>query len=369
MIKTSAVYFDGISSVPIKMEVEFDEHLGQFNFGVPIADSQTWAIVDTTIETLGQIITIQIKSVPLQFIKIEDAEFIAALNVYIKTNGHLSWYQNLINLGIRVHIAIALFILGMIVLIYMYLIPWIGEKSVVLVPLKYDQEIGTNFYHQYCQLNTIDTFKTATLNQFAQHLDLKNSVPLKFTVITSKNVNAFALPDGHIIVFTGILDQMKDYSELVGLIGHEVVHVNNRHTMKMICRNLSGYLFISVVLSDVNGIMAVIGDNVRNLQSLSFSRQFEREADVDGFHIMTHNKVSPRGMTELFSRLQTSNNLSIPEFISSHPITQERLKGIEKLIKSNAFPFVHDRSLQMLFEKIKEPKVTNSQRLTLKRLK
>ena len=356
MIKTSAVFFDGISSVPKKMEVEFDEHLGIFNFECPIDDAQTWAIVDTTIETLGHIITIQIKSVPLQFIKIEDVEFIAALNIYIKTNGHLSWYQRLINLGIRVHISIALFILGMIVLIYLYLIPWIGEKSVVLVPLKYDQEIGTNFYHQYCQYNSIDTVKTAALNQFAQHLELKNNVPLKFTVISSKEVNAFALPDGHIIVFTGILDQMKDYSELVGLLGHEVVHVNHRHTMKMICRNLSGYLFISVVLSDVNGIMAVIGDNVRNLQSLSFSRQFEREADVDGFHLMTLNQVNPRGMTNLFSRLQSRNNLSIPEFLSSHPVTQERLKNIETLIKSKSFPFVEDGNLKVLFKKIKQNK-------------
>lgn len=356
MIKTSAVFFDGISSVPKKIGIEFDEHLGQFNFECPIDVAQTWAIEDTLIEPLGQILTLRIKSAPLQFIKIEDAEFIAALNVYLKTNGQLSRYQSLINLGIRVHVAIAISILGMIVLIYMYLIPWIGEKSVVLVPLKYDQEIGTNFYHHYCQYHTIDTVKTDALNQFAKHLELKNRVALKFTVIVSKDINAFALPDGHIIVFTGILDQMKDYSELVGLLGHEVVHVNHRHTMKMICRNLSGYLFISVVLSDVNGIMAVIGDNVRNLQSLSYSRQFEREADVDGFYLMTLNQVNPRGMTNLFSRLESRNNISIPEFLSSHPINQERLKNIEKLIKSKSFPFVEDGSLKVLFEKIKQNK-------------
>ena len=77
--------------------------------------------------------------------------------------------------------------------------------------------------------------------------------PIKFSVINSETVNAFALPDGNVVVFTGIIDLMDDYDELAGLIGHEVAHVNNRHSMRMMCRNLAGYIFLSAVLSDVNG--------------------------------------------------------------------------------------------------------------------
>ena len=59
---------------------------------------------------------------------------------------------------------------------------------------------------------------------------------------------------------------MKSYEELVALIGHEATHVNHRHGMKLLCRDLSGYLFVSAILGDANGIMAVITDNVNSLQ-------------------------------------------------------------------------------------------------------
>jgi predicted Zn-dependent protease len=354
MIKTNAVFFDGVSSVPQPLELELNDVVGQIVFEFPIGEVQTWALIDSSIESVGSVLMIRNKTTLGQYFKIQDQAFISALNMYLKSNGHLSSYQKLINLGIRTHIALALMILGCIVLIYLFIIPWVGEKSVGLIPLKYDQEMGSNFYKQYCNYNTIDTLKTKELNQFAHQLDLKNTKELNFTVIKSNTINAFALPDGHIIVFTGIIDQMMDYSELVALIGHEVIHVNHRHSMKMICRNLSGYIFISAVLSDINGIMAIIGDNVRNLQELSYSRQFEMDAEEEGVKLMIDNKVNPKGRVNLFSRLQSTDVLTIPEFLSSHPVTKERLNGINKLIKSNSFPMAEKKGLKEMFEKIKQ---------------
>ncbi|WP_395057879.1 M48 family metallopeptidase, partial [Flavobacterium sp.] len=139
------------------------------------------------------------------------------------------------------------------------------------------------------------------------------------------------------------------------LIGHEVSHVNNRDSMKMLCRNLSGYLFVSAILGDTNGIMAIIGDNANTLQSLSFSRKFEHQADVEGFKILTANHVNPKGMSNLFKRLQEDKSaLSIPEFLSSHPITNERINDIDKLIKSKSFVVKDNPKLKTLFQEIKQ---------------
>jgi len=173
-------------------------------------------------------------------------------------------------------------------------------------------------------------------------------------VIDSPTVNAFSLPDGNIIVFTGLIHLMNDYDELAGLIGHEVSHVNNRHSMKMLCRNLSGYLFISAVLSDVNGIMAIIGDNVHNLQSLSYSRQFERQADEQGTQLMVLNGINPKGMTDLFTRLKSSETVVIPGFISSHPITTDRIVDINRLIQRTPHKFHKNSKLEELFRHVKK---------------
>ena len=124
--------------------------------------------------------------------------------------------------------------------------------------------------------------------------------------------------------------------------------------MKMLCRNLSGYIFISAVLSDVNGIMAVIGDNVHNLQSLSYSRQFEQQADEQGTNLMILNGINPKGMTDLFTRLQSSEKVVVPAFISSHPITTDRIVHIKKLINRSPQHYTFNPTLAKLFQKVKK---------------
>ena len=122
--------------------------------------------------------------------------------------------------------------------------------------------------------------------------------------------------------------------------------------MKMMCRNLSGYLFVSAILGDVNGIMAIIGDNVNNLQSLSFSREFEHQADADGFKILMQNQVNPQGMSNLFKRLDDQMSI-IPEFLSSHPVTKERIQFIDQLIKTKPYQIKENTRLEILFKELK----------------
>jgi predicted Zn-dependent protease len=147
---------------------------------------------------------------------------------------------------------------------------------------------------------------------------------------------------------------MENYDELAGLIGHEVTHVNQRHSMKMLSRNVSGYLFVSAVLSDVNGIMATIGDNINSLNSLSYSRSFEQQADEEGLDLMLQNNINPKGMTNLFKRLQSENNIDIPQFLSSHPVTENRIDYIQNLIKEKKFKTIENPILKGYFIKLKK---------------
>ena len=110
----------------------------------------------------------------------------------------------------------------------------------------------------------------------------------------------------------------------------------------------------SVILGDANGIMATIGDNVNSFQSLSFSREFEHQADADGFKILIANKVNPQGMSNLFKRLQQHHSISIPEFLSSHPVTENRIDFINKMIKNQKNQKVTNPQLEKLFAKLKQ---------------
>jgi predicted Zn-dependent protease len=224
----------------------------------------------------------------------------------------------------------------------------------VLIPEEYDNKLGETFIEQNMFFSSVDSAKTNTLNLFAKELKLGNTKKLHFKVVDSDIVNAFALPDGTIVIYSGIIDSMKNYDELVGLLGHEVAHVNHRHGMKMLCRNLSGYLFVSAILGDANGIMAIIGDNVNSLQSLSFSREFEKQADLEGFATLNKNQINPMGMSNLFKRLQDKRFVSIPEFLSSHPVTEERIDYINQMVEDKSYPYKENPKLKSLFLEIKQ---------------
>jgi beta-barrel assembly-enhancing protease len=350
---SNAVFFDGLSSAPQKIELILDEISGELVFESIDNKRYKWSVDKAVFEHFGNKLNIHYGKYPIQLIKIENADFISNLKLFLGKNGHIGWYQKIMNFGIKAYLAIALLILGLIILTYLVVIPWVGEKAVFLIPEEYDNTIGQSFLEEYLKHNSIDTAKTNALNLFAKQLTLKNTKKIHFTVIKSSTINAFALPDGSVIIFSGIIDSMRNYDELAGLIGHEVSHINNRHSMKMICRNLSGYIFISAVLSDVNGIMAVIGDNLNSLQLLSYSRNFERQADYEGLDIMKINRINPEGMINLFKRLQSNKDVLMPEFLSTHPITTERINSIKAIIRKNSFPIADQPKLRVLFKELK----------------
>lgn len=363
-----SVFYDGQSSIPFSIDLFFDSNNEQFTFhiltpntGNEIEESSIentslliWKVKEITFEHRNAALFLEHGNDPIQTIKVTDTTLIKTINEYRKNSGQMNWYQKLILKPMYYHVFLALFLIGTIGLAYVYILPWVAEKSVVLIPESFDDTLGGSFIDEHTLFGNSQDEKSKIVTEIASELELNNKKSLQFIVVDSDVMNAYALPNGTIVIYTGILKEMKSYDELVGLIGHEVAHVNNRHSIKMLCRNLSGYLFVSTILGDVNGIMAVIGDNVNTLQSLSFSREFEKEADEDGFDIVTQNNVNPKGMITLFHRLEKEDNIKIPEFLNTHPITKNRIQNLSKLIDSKTHVIHENIKLKMLFDQLKK---------------
>jgi beta-barrel assembly-enhancing protease len=350
MYSLKGKYFDGKSSRPFDIDMSVDETHGIFTFSLPNMADVIWHIDDIEYENVGSYFELRNKK--HEFIKIHDEGFKPVLFHLLKSRNKLTFYQKLINSGTKGYIAIAVLIVGLIVAGYFIAIPWIAEKAVTLIPESFDRKMGDSFLNTYYEENDIDSLKSEQLNRFASKFDWDNTTKLHFIVVNSETINAFALPNGNIVIFTGLLDKMKGYDELVGLIGHEVSHINHRHSMKMLCRNLAGYIFISAVFSDVNGIMTIISQNMHNLESLTYSRRFEREADAEGTKLIIQNKVDPRGMIRLFSRLSNKTESVVPQFMSTHPYTKERMKYIDEYIKTKKFRISYDKNSEALFNQL-----------------
>ena len=348
-----ATYFDGQSSSSRQTTVVFNVTMNEFCLQTEDKISFIWQLKDLQFEQYGNLLEIRHKNYSGAILKIDDKDFSQKFYTTMKQNKRVDVHTHLLNIGLSKITAIAVCLLGLIVFAYFYVLPPIAEKVAILLPESFDNEIGNIFLDAYLKENNIDTTKTKYLEQFASELNLKNKKPLRFTIVKSNEVNAFALPNGQIVVFSAILNNMKNPNELVALLGHEASHVNHRHSTKMLCRNFAGYMVVSLLFSDVNGVMSVLADNAQQLHSLSYSRGFEQEADEQGLKILMDNNVNPNGMVNLFEQLEKESKISIPKIISSHPLTKERKENMQKIISKTVYNVKPKYKLNYIFEHLK----------------
>lgn len=159
-----------------------------------------------------------------------------------------------------------------------------------------------------------------------------------FAVLDTPVVNAFAVPGGYIYVTRGILAMMNSEAELVVVLGHELGHVNARHSI----RNLSKLILVQVGLA-VGGALSETFAKISGVASigiqllfLKFSRDDEREADALGVEYSRKGGYNPVKMIGFFSSLQKLGDLSdghsLPGFLSTHPLTSKRIQNTRAMI-------------------------------------
>lgn len=351
-LKVEGTYFDGQSSAArfalVTMEEQSDMLVLQ-----SIEHEQKWQIKDLEFERYGSVVELRNKRYSGAILKVDNDDFADRFYKYMKQHKRVDIHARLLQLGYKKLVAISVGLMALIVVAYFYLLPPLAERAVGLLPDSFDDTLGDMFTENFLEKNDIDHRRSEYLTLFARELNLQNNKPLKFAVVKSKEMNAFAAPNGQIVVYSALVDSLRSAEELAALLGHEASHVNQRHSVKMLSRNLAGYMMISLLISDVNGIMTVIADNVHQLNSLSYSRKFEEEADYLGLKILMDNGLDPQGMVRLFERLEAQEKFSIPQLLSTHPLTAERKKKMQDIIDSTPHHISSNTRLYSLFRKLK----------------
>ncbi|MBU1001030.1 MAG: M48 family metalloprotease [Proteobacteria bacterium] len=173
--------------------------------------------------------------------------------------------------------------------------------------------------------------------------------PVITTVVRSNSINAFATPGGYVYVFTGLLTEFDQESQLAGVIAHELAHVTQRHVAKRIAQQqitslgmLAGVL-AGMLIGQGGGdssqaaSQALIIGSMAGAQSsmLNYSRIDEREADQVGMNYLVEAGYPPTGMMEGFKKIRHKQYLSgssIPAYLSTHPAVDERIGYLEERI-------------------------------------
>jgi len=170
-------------------------------------------------------------------------------------------------------------------------------------------------------------------NRLAKVTDVRN-LAWHFTVVDSKEVNAFALPGGWVYVNRGLIERATDMSELAGVIGHEIGHITRRHSVQQLQQaqgaNVSVALLCTLTKVCNSGASQAAIDLGGTALFAKFSRTDEAEADAEGVATTIKAGISPNGIPAMFRILlseRKTNPGAVDAFFASHPLEEDRINA------------------------------------------
>ena len=156
-------------------------------------------------------------------------------------------------------------------------------------------------------------------------------------LIGSQQINAFCMPGGKIAFFVGILKQLELSDDEVAMVmGHEVAHALREHARERMGKSAATQGLSRLggaIVAGVFGINPQITDMVAregaNLLTLKFSREDETEADLVGMELAARAGYNPQAGVSLWQKMSAANKNAPPQWMSTHPSGETRIKEIE----------------------------------------
>ena len=145
-------------------------------------------------------------------------------------------------------------------------------------------------------------------------------------------LNAFATPGGYIYVYTGLIKYLDKEDDLAGVLGHEIAHADQRHSVRQLQKVYGVQILLSIALGSNPSQLAQIAAGLAgNLGTLKFSRDHEKEADDYSVVYLANTKYQCNAAYSFFQKLlDEQKSGQVPQFLSTHPAPEERVEDINK---------------------------------------
>ncbi|MDF7807358.1 M48 family metallopeptidase [Pontiellaceae bacterium B12219] len=177
----------------------------------------------------------------------------------------------------------------------------------------------------------VETYLTANNQQ-----DLIEGFDWEFNLIDDDVPNAWCMPGGKVVFYTGILPYTKDETGIAVVMGHEIAHAIAGHGTERVSHQLvqqGGGILASYFSKDTDyheAIMMSYGLGTQYLAILPYSRGHESEADHMGLVFMAMAGYNPEGAVEFWQRMGAAGGEKPPEFLSTHPSDQTRIRELRE---------------------------------------
>ncbi|MFM7217443.1 MAG: M48 family metallopeptidase [Bacteroidota bacterium] len=160
---------------------------------------------------------------------------------------------------------------------------------------------------------------------------------VKAHLVLSEEVNACALPGGHLVVFSALIKDCKSANELAGVLAHEVGHIEKGHVTKKLIREFGTSVLVSV--SSGKADLPMIKEMLGSLTGSAYDRAFEREADLTAVTYLNTSGIDPAGFADFMDRV-SKEEPSTFSWMASHPDAKERAAYIRAKRSENSSLYV-----------------------------
>jgi predicted Zn-dependent protease len=218
--------------------------------------------------------------------------------------------------------------------------PVTGKNELSLVSESQEIEMGKQSAQEVAQ--TIGIYQNPALEAYVAGIGKRiaaaserPNLPWEFHVVNDASVNAFALPGGFIFVTRGLLGYVTNEAELATVVGHEIGHVTNRHSVQQISKAQVAQLGLGIgsILSPQVAQVAGVASQGLQVLFLKYSRDYENQADLAGFRYALGQNYDVRQMSSMFQTLERVGEAGgggkLPQWLATHPDPENRIKATQ----------------------------------------
>ena len=241
------------------------------------------------------------------------------------------------------------------------------------VPAEWEEQLGESVIAQYKVQNDFMGEEEAAplleplITPLLDALD-DTRYSYKFYIVNNSTLNAFALPGGEIVIHSALILKADSAEELLGVMGHEVIHVEEQHGIRNVIGAAGIYTIASLVFGDVSGVLAILSGAAPMLLNQSYSRRFETESDVKGYALLQKANIDPSGLSRFFEKLIAEEEKQMEniededtrefvkdamKFLSTHPASDARVEKLQEL-SANSDPNRTYRDFSKEFKVLQE---------------
>lgn len=202
-----------------------------------------------------------------------------------------------------------------------------------------EEKLGEMYWDLFSKTETFIESDSilAPIDSLITHICRENGIErkkIKFHVLQNSEVNAFAFPNNHLVIYTSLVAECKNEMELCGVISHELAHMEKGHVMKKLIKEVGLSVLIGIT-SNGNGA-EVLKETAKLLSSTAYDRTLESEADAMAVSYLMKAAIDPQPFADFLYRLSEEEQLpSVTEWISTHPDSKQRSEQILDLARGN----------------------------------